>query len=780
MKRSLPVQSTVLTSLPWLSWLLAWLGGALLIGALYQIPARHTVRVGLNDAAYVQGFSDPVNRWGVRDPASQSDAPLRWAGPQSALIFPQIGLPATATIRWRAVGPAGTQVRVLLNGRDELGVFTPGSDWQTETFTINGGLLKPNDVFLALQTEAPQLDGDTMRGLQVAQATLSTSGWPVLPYPAQLLYGAAAVGLGVLLVRGRRQQYLVALATGLAFLLLYRLPLTPYPLRALPPLLALTLGAALLVRTVPHIGWRAGRVLLRWLALGAGLLWLGWLLQTAQQHVVLSVPGVEKDFRVFATRAEALLCDPAVERATAGCVLRADGFYQLGYPLLLWLARPLTDQNAFRAAQLVGALSGALLLGGTWLMGRRLYGRGPALLALVILALSPLVVQYGLYLGTDMTFAALWMAGLAALLVPQTHAGRSRPVWTALLAGVLCALAFLIRHPGLVLLPFGWIALIVLESSSLSRSTRGWISTIRGAPALRLCGWFTLGWLVAALPQLAVNIADTGAPLYSQQAKNIWLAVYGNTDWSRWDEASNDVRLSALVLADPPRFWGNWSRNLQAFVGTGANDTSEFGQALALRLLAFPANWLALTGLTLWFWHGGRRERLLVAGMALYVLGVSIGFVLPRFFLPLAPVWALASVAPLVTLASLAARRWPRWSQPQWLAVSALALLALLARGPQIGARYVLDHQDPHATAVVRALLPRLAPSDRIAFALPAEDSLGKYSALAHYATRTDLATARYVIWSAQAGEHPALDTLGVQQRAPFAVFGPYQVYAIE
>lgn len=779
MNRSLPTQSTILTSLPWLGWLLACLGGALLIGLLYQIPARHTVRVGLNDAAYVQGFSDPVNRWGVRDPASQSDAPLRWAGPQSALIFPQIGLPATATIRWRAIGPAGTQVRVLLNGRDELGVFTPGSDWQTETFTISGGLFKPNDVFLALQTESPQLDSDTPRGLQVVQATLATSGWPVLPYPAQLVYGAAAVGLGVLLVRGRRQQYLVALAIGLAFLLLYRLQLSPYPLRSLPPLLAFTLGAALLLRTLPRIGWRA-RPALRWLALGAALLWLGWLLQTAQQHVVLSVPGVEKDFRVFATRAQALLCDPAIERSTAGCVLRADGFYQLGYPLLLWLVRPLTDHNAFRAAQLVGALSGALLLGATALLGQRLYGRGPALLALAPLALSPLVVQYGLYVGTDMTFAALWTAGLAALLAPQREDGRARPVWTVLLAGVLCALAFLIRHPGLVLLPFGWIALLVLEPSGISRSTRGWLSTIRSAPALRLCGWFTLGWLVAALPQLAVNVADTGAPLYSQQAKNIWLAVYGNTDWSRWDEASNDVSLSALVLADPPRFRGNWSRNLQAFVGTGANDTSEFGQALALRLLGFPANWLALIGLALWLWRGGRRERLLAAGAALYVLGVSIGFVLPRFFLPLAPVWALASVAPLLALAEQLARRWPSWSRSQWLAAGALALLALLAGGPQIGARYVLDHQDPHATTVVRALLPRLAPTDRIAFALPAEDSLGKYSALAHYATRTDSAAARYVIWSAQAGEHPLLETFGLQQRAPFAVFGPYQLYAIE
>lgn len=786
MKRSLPVQSIVIARVPWLIRLLGWLGGgALLLALLYQIPARHTVRVGLNDAAYVQGFSEPVNRWGVLDPASQSDAPLRWAGPQSALIFPQIGLPASATIRWRALGAGESRVRVLLNGRDELGVFTPTSEWQTETFTISGGALKPNDVFLALQTDAPQLDSDTPRGLQVAEATLATSGWPVLPYPAQLAYGAAAIVAGALLVRGRRQQYAVALVIGLSFLMLYRLQLTPYPLRTLPPLLALLLGAAVLIRALPQIRPLARPALHIWLGCGLIVLWLGWLLQTAQQHVVLSVPGVEKDFRVFATRAASLLCDPAVERATAGCVLRADGFYQLGYPLLVWLAQPLTGMNPFGAAQLVGALSGALLLGATWLLARRLYRPGPALLALAVLALSPLVVQYGLYLGSDMAFAALWTAALAALLGLQSTSAHSRSLWSAVgcvVAGVLCALAFLVRHPGLVLLPLGWIVLLAQSRRAVPVGTTAYQSVQERFDlrlwrnGLILCAWFTLGWLLAALPQIAVNLADTGTPLYSQQAKNIWLAVYGNTDWGRWDEAANDVPLSAIVLADPPRFWGNWTRNLAVFVGTGAEDTSEFGQSIALRLLGFPANWLALIGLAMWLWRGGLRERLLAVGAALYVLGVSVGFVLPRFFLPLAPIWALASVAPVVALSRLAAARWPRLMQSQWLAIGALALLALLLRGPQIGARYVLDHQDAQAVAVVRDLLPRLTPADRIVFVLPAEDMLGKYSALAHYAARTDQQSARYVVWSAQGGDRPAL----VQQAAPLAVYEPYQIYHIE
>ena len=84
----------------------------------------------------------------------------------------------------------------------------------------------------------------------------------------------------------------------------------------------------------------------------------------------------------------------------------ADGFYNLGYPLLLWLARPLYDGNAFLAGRLVAALAGAALLGAGYWLARTLLPPGPALVALLVLALSGMVAQYGLLLGSDMPFAA--------------------------------------------------------------------------------------------------------------------------------------------------------------------------------------------------------------------------------------------------------------------------------------------------------------------------------------------------------------------------------------
>lgn len=682
MKRAAQIQPIVARLRGRLGLALRWLlGGCLVIALLYQVPVRQTVRLGLNDAAYVQGWSDPVNRWAVIDAASRAQAPLRWSTARSALIFPQIGLPAEATIRLRADPQLAHQtVEIWLNGRQRLATLDAGPQWSTHRLLINGGLLKANDLFLELRVTPTRMDEGQARGVQVDQVTLATRGWPILPYPAQVLYGGLALGLAALLLRTARQRWGALLLLGLLFLLCYRLHLGVLGMRTLPPLLVALLAALAGLRALPVLAQR----LRRRLALAAGvaliLAWLGWLLLIGRAHVGLSVPGVERDFPVFATRAEALTC-PTGAWQTAPCVLRADGFYQLGYPLLLWLVKPLTGGDAFAAGKLIAAVSGALLLLLTLALGSRLLGAGAALLAVLCLAFSPFVVQYSLYVGTDMPFAALWLAALAALWLPQ------RVRWPqATLAGVLAGWAFLVRHPGLVLLPLGLIVLgRVGRAPATPPTARRWPWHIWGA--------FVLGWLIGVLPQLIVNLRDTGVLLYSQQAKNIWLAVYGNIDYGgRWAAASNDVRLSDLILADPARFFGNWARNLRLFFGTGAEDTSEFGQALALRLLHAPANLLALAGLAGWLWCGARWTRLLLLAAGLYLLGVSVGFLLLRFVLPLAPIWALAAAAATQHIAARLQGR-ARLGAAQWLALLSLVLVWAMSRGPQIGARYVLEHQ---------------------------------------------------------------------------------------
>lgn len=808
----------------------AMLLGAFLILLVYQVPATHAVDIGGYDAAYVQGFHDAqfvAAPTGMPPYLAGSDGSARWSRARSFLRFPQAGLPGHVTLRlrgWRTEGVPPPTVEVWLNGRELLGTVQTSQAWAEYDFPINGGLLKANDIFIELRSPTTNFAGEERAvGVLLDQATYQVRAGPdglIRPYPAQVAYGALATGLLWLLVEPRtenrelrtkhserRRRWLVLsswfLVLGLFFLVFYRLqpPFYPYPLRPLLPgvnlllaaLLGLCYGPALIAR-VP--------VLLDLLVPSGVLLWLGALLLVARNHLTLSVPGVENDFRVFATRT-----------ASLAEVFRADGFYNLGYPLLLWLVQPLTADNPFLAARLIAALSGAvLLLAGSWLarslsarverLRERHLQRVSGLLALLILALSPLVVQYALYVGSDMPFAALTALALALLVAgprPVSDAGRRQATWV-FLAGLAAGGAFLVRHLGLLLLPWGLLASLLLFRRSKRDAGSGthhlrWLSRY----ALPLV--FLFGFMLAALPQLVVNVTQTGQLLYNQQAKNIWLAVYGNIDWGRWDEVPNSIPLTEIVLRDPGRFLGNWWANLRGFVGTGAEDTGEFGRALQLRLLGWPANWLAVAGVLLWIgqvlvgdwrWRQMRLrvavaapQALLLLFVGLYVLAVSMAFILPRFFLPLAPIYAAAAAGLIVWVIGDAG---PRTNVYFKTLVVGFMLLVLLWSGFGIGARYVLEQQPADEVAALQMVQTTLPPDALLLARVPADVPLAKYSAIAHRVvpwpeiSNDNAALARaaeqgvaYLLWDESLGA-PALPD---PDAARVAVAGGYALYGL-
>jgi 4-amino-4-deoxy-L-arabinose transferase-like glycosyltransferase len=561
--------------------------------------------------------------------------------------------------------------------------------------------------------------------------------------------------------------------------------------------------------------------------------WIITVLLVAREHVTLSTPGVEKDFRVFALRSMQLIGQfpEGIADQRLDGVWRADGFYNLGYPFLLWLARPLTEDNPFLAARVVGALSGALLLGATWLLARRLLGHGPGLLALLVLALSPLTVQYALYVGTDMPFAAFCTLALA-LLVPtnderrttsderrepafersegtnDTETGRPgdratgrhgdreiadrrlratdyRQMTFLVLAGFAAGVAFLMRHPGMLLLPLGW--LIIASHHAPRHSSRSRFPL----PASRFPLFaFTLAFLIAISPQLALNTAQTGELLYNRQAENVWLAVFAGSDWSRSGEAPEGISATGVALADPGRFLTNWWGNVRAYIGTGGEDTSEFGRAVQLRLLGFPANWLAIIGLLGWLLLEGKRQRvkgknsaseqrftfyllpfsLLIVWVVLYVLVVSIGLSLqPRFVLPLAPIYAIAAawvIAQIPTRWDTGASRVRAFILPRAAAIASVLLIVMLMNGFAGGARYVLDNQPSDHIAAIQLVHSTLAPNERLIVRATPDDSLGKYSAIAHRVVpapdTNDPAALRatkaaYVLWSDALGPAPEM-----------------------
>ncbi len=740
------MDKVVATGLRLVCWFVA---GCSLIVLGYQVPVRHSVRIGSNDGGYVQGFNDAQNRWGTITDTSSS-APFRWTKAQSFVLFPQVGLPADVTIHWRGpVTKPPSQLHVLLNGTGELGNLAATGTWSTSTFHLTTGFAKPDDLFVELRSDTPSRVSGTVHGIQVDWVELRTTSWPILPVPAQVLQGGLALALLAVAIRRPRTLLLAAAGGLLAWLLFYRLPLTGYPLRHLLRWIILLLAALLAIRHAPAL---TGQLTVRRahrIAAVLVVIWLVGVIGDIRAHTVLAAPGVEKDFRVFATRSEQFLCPDHIVLADAPCVLRADGFYQLGYPLLLWLVRPLVHDNPFLAARWVALGSSTVLLLGGYMLGLRLLGPFGGLLTLALAGLNALTVQYTLLLGTDMPFAAAWTLAVAALVWIKAASGR----WRLLGTGAVCGLAFVLRHPGILTLPIAWTVLVVLARFRI-RERQLW----------QHIAWLTLGFALVVLPQIGINSWQTGQPLYSQQAKNIWLAVYGNTEWSRWPEASNDVKVLDVVRQEPARFWSNWGHNLQLFFGTGAADTNEWGQAAMLRLLGFPANLLAVAGLLHWAWRRPGRTWLLLTSTLSYVIAVSVGFSLIRFFVPLVALWATAGASALLCLG----RRWHvrGWSSHINTGLT-LLLLVLLSSEIGSGAAAVLDLQPPADVAIVAAITAQLPAANQIQPRLAPEETLAKYSAIAHRFA----ADGQYILWSAHS-ERPK-PTGG----ALLATSGQYQLY---
>jgi len=326
---------------------------------------------------------------------------------------------------------------------------------------------------------------------------------------------------------------------------------------------------------------------------------------------------------------------------------------------------------------------------------------------------------------------------------------------------------------------------------------------------------FTLAFLLTISPQLIVNLRDTGSPLFNQQAKNVWQGVYADGDWERWATTGNDISLGRVIAQDPARFAANWWANVRGFIGTGGEDTREFGQATQLRLLSFPANWLAVAGLLGWLLVSFRQLRpgvrsqepgvrsddlpprailSLLAWVALYVVTISIGLApQARFFLPLAPIYALAAAWMITRLQPEAVLM--RSIARNGALLIGIALLALLWGGFATGTAYVTrvraafddtaPGQPADEVAAAQLVLRTLRSDERLVLEPPRDSidglSLGKYSAIADRVVPTpatdDLAALRatgagYLLRATTRG--PAPDGLAAVGSA-----GGYTLYTI-
>ena len=249
---ALTQMSTVLRAAGWCLGLVRRRGGTGC--AALSDPARHVVTVGHNDEAYVQGFGEAANRWDVVTDTTGASGPLRWSGPDSALVFPQIGLPARVTLRlraWRLPNtPPAADPCAAQRSRGTGSVSSRAAIGRSILSPIASGLTKPRDC----SWDLPSIRCSNWTASSVACRSSGSS----LPQPAGR---SARIRRSWSVLASRlcwrhwcyAVQRRILLATGLMcllFLVAYRLQISPYPLRALWEWLSLFWLGVLFVRGV--------------------------------------------------------------------------------------------------------------------------------------------------------------------------------------------------------------------------------------------------------------------------------------------------------------------------------------------------------------------------------------------------------------------------------------------------------------------------------------------------------------------------------------------------
>lgn len=394
------------------------------------------------------------------------------------------------------------------------------------------------------------------------------------------------------------------------------------------------------------------------------------------QHTAL-IPPFENDFGVFAARA-----------ANWDAILTVDGFYPLGYPLLLWLGSRFSD-DPFVAARWIAGISGLALLAIAYGTARLWLTPKCAWLAAALVGINPYYWQWATLVSTDLPWAV--MQALSLWLILLALKGKR---WSWLMAaGATLGAAYLLRATALVMLPILWLYLLAWRPLD-----GGWRGNLLAALAFTLC------FAVLAAPQLALNWQATGKPFFNLQAKNVWFGIYGQGDWAaNWTDVPSDIGLWQVFAMGPWRFVRHWLIEYGRWWGYGAL------MALGIQRLALQAlpTWLQLlsTGsigalaLGAALFAAGKRHVLALGRewwfVALYVAGygasIALVFVQPRFYLALLP---LLGAGLVYMLGQLATRI--QWA---WLTLAIIALL-----NSALGMRQILWRMQPPVAEIADQL----------------------------------------------------------------------------
>lgn len=210
------------------------------------------------------------------------------------------------------------------------------------------------------------------------------------------------------------------------------------------------------------------------------------------------------------------------------------------------------------AVVVVNLLASAVILWGTWDLGRRWFDEATGRLAALLLAVWPIMIQFTSTLASELPFIALLLAGLVAWDRAAAGTGLARRAAWTLLAGLFLAAATYVR-PIALLIPAAFAVAAILRAPR------------RAGPTLLMAAAASAVIVVAVLPWSARNERVFGERVFISTNfwPNFWISnnrsatreymrlpptTEGMTEIERSDYLKELV-LEDLAL-DPARFVG--------------------------------------------------------------------------------------------------------------------------------------------------------------------------------------------------------------------------------
>ncbi len=351
------------------------------------------------------------------------------------------------------------------------------------------------------------------------------------------------------------------------------------------------------------------------------------------------------------------------------------------YPLLL-AGLFLATGPSFGAAKILSLLLSAAAVLLTFLVGRRLFGRGAGLLAAGALALQPDQVIVGTWTMTEPLYSVLLLVAILAgadLAFPRGAPVRPLRV---LGLGAILGLVYLTRQNGAaVAAALGALLLFGPRAEGERRSRRLWLLLLLAATAMAV-----------ASPWFVRNQARFGSPTFTRM-KNVAWAEHGR---SLYTPDAREPSLGRYVEQHGLRGLAGslWRRAERVERATLAAETGPF-------------RWLALLAFISPFIPALRRGAAAVLPPALlsaaFLLGVAPwSGALPRYLLPVRPLLYAAGAAVAVHAWALLVQRFVPAGARKGLAVAVVVLLlasGALAARPVLQGYLSVDQAAPDALA---------------------------------------------------------------------------------